>query len=174
MPLNRPYPGKNDQKLTIFTLARFSERIFKILDKSLLEGANAYLLPQTGSRQLLQFSQTTVHKNVPQTDRQTNRQRNRHTDEINNVRFRRYVCINFANFLLRKKYIDQLNYTFINLKLNFSCTFKRENTFQNRYLKKKILSIIDTHFVTIYPYSVLYLVHVLIFLECIALNFISC
>ena len=35
----------------------------------------------------------------------------RHTDEIIYVRFRRYVCISFANFLLCKKYIAQLNYT---------------------------------------------------------------
>ena len=40
--------------------------------------------------------------------RTTNRQTNRHTDEINYVRFHRYVCINFANFLLRMKYIAQL------------------------------------------------------------------
>ena len=50
MPVNRPYPGKNDRKSTIFTLARFSERIFEIRNKRLLEGANAYILPQTGSR----------------------------------------------------------------------------------------------------------------------------
>ena len=31
-----------------------------------------------------------------------------HTDEIIYVRFRRYVCISFANFLLCKKYIAQL------------------------------------------------------------------
>ena len=33
----------------------------------------------------------------------------RHTDKIIYVRFRRYVCISFANFLLCKKYIAQLN-----------------------------------------------------------------
>ena len=33
-----------------------------------------------------------------------------HTDEIIYVRFRWYVYISFANFLLRKKYIAQLNY----------------------------------------------------------------
>ena len=27
MPINRPYPGKYDRKLTIFRLGRFSERI---------------------------------------------------------------------------------------------------------------------------------------------------
>ena len=32
-----------------------------------------------------------------------------HTDEIIYVRFRRYVCISFANFFLCKKYITQLN-----------------------------------------------------------------
>ena len=31
------------------------------------------------------------------------------TDEIIYVRFHRYVCISFANFLLCKKYIAQLN-----------------------------------------------------------------
>ena len=31
-----------------------------------------------------------------------------HTDEIKYVRFRRYVCISFAIFLLRKKYIAEL------------------------------------------------------------------
>ena len=49
MPVNRLYPGKNDRKLTIFTVARFSETIFKIWNKRLLDGANAYILPQTGS-----------------------------------------------------------------------------------------------------------------------------
>ena len=49
MPINRPYPGKNDRKLIIFTLARFSKMIFKIRNKRLLEGANAYILPQTAS-----------------------------------------------------------------------------------------------------------------------------
>ena len=45
------------------------------------------------------------------TDRQTEEQNSdRHTYEIIYVRFRRYVCISFANFLLRKKYIAQLNY----------------------------------------------------------------
>ena len=34
-----------------------------------------------------------------------------HTDEIIYVRFRRYICISFVNFLLRKKYIAQLKYT---------------------------------------------------------------
>ena len=33
----------------------------------------------------------------------------KHTYEIIYVRFRRYVCISFVNFLLRKKYIAQLN-----------------------------------------------------------------
>ena len=33
----------------------------------------------------------------------------RHTDEKIYVRFRRYVCISFAIFFLRKKYIAQLN-----------------------------------------------------------------
>ena len=36
-----------------------------------------------------------------------------HTDEIIYVRFHRYVCISFANFLLCKKYITQLNNTHI-------------------------------------------------------------
>ena len=40
---------------------------------------------------------------------QTEGQKDRHTDEIIYVRFRRYVCISFANFLLCKKYIAQLN-----------------------------------------------------------------
>ena len=45
------------------------------------------------------------------TDRQnSDRQKDRHTDEIIYVRFRRYVCISFANFLLHKKYIAQLEY----------------------------------------------------------------
>ena len=42
-----------------------------------------------------------------QTDRQ-NEFGDRHIDEITYVRFRRYVCISFANFLLRNKYIAQL------------------------------------------------------------------
>ena len=37
----------------------------------------------------------------------------RHTDEIIYVRFRRYVCINFVNFLLCKKYIAQLFTVFL-------------------------------------------------------------
>ena len=43
-----------------------------------------------------------------------------HTDEIICVHFLRYVCISFANFLLCKKYIAQLNYT--------NKHFVRENT----------------------------------------------
>ena len=46
---------------------------------------------------------------MPHNDRHTNRQTNRHTDEIIYVRFCRYVCISFANFFLRKKYIAQLS-----------------------------------------------------------------
>ena len=39
--------------------------------------------------------------------RQTNKQIDRHTDEINNVRFRRYVCNKLRYFfLLRKKNIQ--------------------------------------------------------------------
>ena len=34
----------------------------------------------------------------------TERQTDRHTDEIIYVRFRRYVCMSFANFLLHQKY----------------------------------------------------------------------
>ena len=37
------------------------------------------------------------------------RQTDRYTYEIKYVRFRRYACISFAIFLLRKKYIVQLD-----------------------------------------------------------------
>ena len=46
---------------------------------------------------------------------------NRHTDEIIYVRFRRYVCISFANFLLCKKYIAQLNKSPDNEFLKHKC-----------------------------------------------------
>ena len=49
MPVNRQYPGKNDRKLTIFTLARFSERISKIWNKLAKEGAEIYILVKTGA-----------------------------------------------------------------------------------------------------------------------------
>ena len=42
----------------------------------------------------------------------------RHTDEIIYVRFRWYVCISFANFLLCKKYIAQLNYAMTKRKMH--------------------------------------------------------
>ena len=49
IPVNRPYPGKNNRKLTIFTLARFSEKILKSEIKD-LEEANAYIILQAAGR----------------------------------------------------------------------------------------------------------------------------
>ena len=60
--------------------------------------------------QVTSFYGSLIHKIVPQTDRQTEGQNSdRHTYEIIYARFRGYVCISFAIFLLRKKYIAQLN-----------------------------------------------------------------
>ena len=46
------------------------------------------------------------HKDRIRTEGQTEG----HTNEIIYVRFRRYVCISFDNFLLCKKYIAELNH----------------------------------------------------------------
>ena len=54
--------------------------------------------------QVTSFYGSLIHKIVPQTEFG-------HTYEIKYVRFRGYVCISFAIFLLQsKKYIAQLNY----------------------------------------------------------------
>ena len=42
----------------------FFEKDFKIWNEILIERANAYILPQTAGRQLLQLSQTVLHKTI--------------------------------------------------------------------------------------------------------------
>ena len=49
MPVNDRIQEKNDRKLTIFSLVRFSENISKIWNKLAKEGAEIYILMKTGA-----------------------------------------------------------------------------------------------------------------------------
>ena len=111
LPVNRLYPGKNDWKLTIFTLARFSGRIFRIWNKDFWRK----LMPTFCRKpHVASFYSSLIQPNTKLCHRKKDRIRTKgHTDEIIYVRFRRYICISFANLLLCKKYIAELKYRVI-------------------------------------------------------------
>ena len=105
MPINRPYPGKNDYWLFLRSLV-----FRKGFSKSEIKDFWRKLMPTFCRKpHVASFYSSLIQ---PYT-KLCHRQKDRHTYEIKYMRFRQYVCIGFAIFLLRKKYIAPLNYLYI-------------------------------------------------------------
>ena len=129
MPVNRPYPGKNDWKLIIFTLARFSERIFKIWKERLLEEANAYTF--AANRRTLALIVLSCNRTQKcatdriRTDRQT--QLKNMTIEPSTFNNHFFEDIQHSSSIWRLNYH---NFSFFSIEFQLSTT----HSFLNRYV----------------------------------------
>ena len=74
--------------------------------------------------QVASFYSSLIQPYTKMCHRTTDRTTDRYTDEIIHVRFHRYVSISFTNFLLRKKYIAQLNKIVYIISRTFFYLFK--------------------------------------------------